>query len=77
MSDSLRSVNDEAVCVAFVSAKSLVVPSDTNTTVPKLELLAADLCAKQHAKARAALRLPISQEYLWSDSTVCSCLLVE
>ena len=66
----LRSLAGQDVEVSFVAGKSLVVPADTNTTVPKLELLAADLCSRQHAKARRALRLPVRREFFWCDSEV-------
>ena len=65
----LRSINADEIEVSIVAGKSLVVPADNNTTVPKLELLAANLCAKQHARIKRVTRLDIDEEYLWSDSS--------
>ena len=65
----LRGVSDDSIQVSFMVGKSLVVPSDVTTTVPKLELLAADLVAKQHIRVKNALRIQIERSYFWSDSS--------
>ena len=65
----LRAISVERIKVSFLVGKSLVVPSDVTTSVPKLELLAADLVSKQHVRVKAALRIEINQSYFWSDSS--------
>ena len=55
--------------VSFVTGKAKTVPKGCTTTVPKLELLAADMAAQQHYRVKNALELAWSSCYLWTDST--------
>ena len=65
----LRQVSTEGeVCVAFVMAKSRVVPGQHS--VPRTELTAADVSAQITAMVKEELDMPLSSETYWSDSTV-------
>ena len=65
----LRSLKDEKVHVAFVRGRAKVVPEDVCTTIPKLELQAAEIASQMHKRIKGSLRLPIQNGFLWSDST--------
>ena len=65
----LRQVStDGEVCVAFVMAKSRVVPDQHS--VPRTELTAADVSAEITAMVKEELDIELSSETYWSDSTV-------
>ena len=65
----LRSLKNSKSHVAFVRGRAKVVPDDVSTTIPKLELQAAEMASQLHRKIKGTLRLPIKAAFLWSDST--------
>lgn len=65
----LRIINNHnQVHVTLITAKSRVIPSK-GMTIPRLELQAAVEAVKLAVFIRAELKMPIDQEYFWSDST--------
>jgi len=59
----------QAVFCNLLCSSSRVAPLKKQT-IPRLELCAAVLLAKLYKRVTAALNIPISATYLWTDSTI-------
>ncbi|XP_039289297.1 uncharacterized protein LOC120352500 [Nilaparvata lugens] len=67
----VRSVSSNGIKVHLLCSKSRVAPLKA-LSIPKLELCAAHLLSRLINKVLNAIKLPISNVFLWSDSqTVC------
>ena len=55
--------------VAFINGKARTVHKGCTTSIPRLELIAAEMGAEQHCRIKRALRLKWDKCYLWTDST--------
>nr|XP_039248981.1 uncharacterized protein LOC120326708 [Styela clava] len=59
----------EQVHCAIISGKTRLVPLKLNgSTIPRLELCAATITAKNDAFLKKELKLPISASYFWTDN---------
>ncbi|GFV51203.1 integrase catalytic domain-containing protein [Trichonephila clavipes] len=61
--------SDGRVLVYLISSKSRVAPTK-QTTIPRLELCAAVLLAKLVHRVKQALKLNVTNTFLWSDSMI-------
>lgn len=66
----IRAENEDgSIVVNILTAKSRVVPLQ-KPTIPRLELLAAEMASRLAAYVRSACHCEFSQTYLWSDSQI-------
>ena len=56
--------------VSFVMGKAKVVPKQSNISIPKLELIAALLGARMHNQIKRAIKIPLNECVLYTDSSV-------
>ena len=56
--------------VSFVIGKAKVVPKQSNISIPKLELIAALLGARMHNQIKRAIKIPLNECVLYTDSSV-------
>lgn len=61
---------DNSIHTRLLTSKTKVAPLKQKLTIPKLELCAAHLTAKLLVKTQAALELPFTEIYAWSDSSI-------
>ncbi|GFS50019.1 integrase catalytic domain-containing protein [Trichonephila clavipes] len=61
--------SDGRMLVHLIASKSRVVPTK-QTTIPRLELCAAVLLAKLVHRVKQALKLNVTNTFLWSDSVI-------
>lgn len=67
----IRSIkNDKTMTVNLLAAKTRVSPLSKKLTIPKLELNAAIIATNLADKFKQILRIPITKEIYWSDSTI-------
>ncbi|GFY10964.1 integrase catalytic domain-containing protein [Trichonephila clavipes] len=61
--------SDRKMLVYLIASKSRVAPTK-QTTIPRLELCAATLLAKLVHRVKQALKLNVTNNFLWSDSMI-------
>ncbi|GFV97748.1 integrase catalytic domain-containing protein [Trichonephila clavipes] len=61
--------SDRKMLVHLIASKSRVAPTN-QTTIPRLELCAAVLLAKLVHRVKQALKLNVTNTFLWSDSMI-------
>ncbi|GFV48730.1 integrase catalytic domain-containing protein [Trichonephila clavipes] len=61
--------SDRKMLVHLIASKSRVAPTK-QTTIPRLELCAAVLLAKLVHRVKQALKLNVTNTFLWSDSMI-------
>lgn len=67
----LRTIKDDSsIQVEIIASKSRMSPIRAKTTIPRLELSAAELLSRLSAEYTTQGRIPIEGVYLWSDSLV-------